>query len=69
MFRVLNSFVSQLQNAKQNMFKVPNTAKSVDSTWYVGMAISPAEFSQQLARMQVSLQGERAPVAVPVARK
>jgi hypothetical protein len=69
MFGVLKSFVSQLQNVKQDMFKVPDAARRVDSSWYVGMAIHPAEFSQQLSRMQLSLQSEQPPVAVHVARK
>jgi hypothetical protein len=69
MLGVLKSLAGQLQNAKQEMFKVPDTARRVDSSWYVGMAIHPAEFSQQLARMQISLQSEQAPAVVPVARK
>jgi hypothetical protein len=69
MLRVFNSFFSQLQNAKQKMFKSPDTARRVDSTWYVGMAINPAEFSQQLSRMQLSLQSERSLVEARMVRK
>ncbi len=69
MFRVIDSLLSQLQDAKQNMFKVPDKARRVDSSWYVGMAINPAEFSQELSRMQLSLQSERPPVEAHSARK
>lgn len=67
MLEVLKSLAGQLQNVKQDMFKVPDAARRADSSWYVGMAIHPADFSQQLTRMQLSLQGEHTPVEVHVA--
>jgi hypothetical protein len=58
MNRVLTSLIHRIQEAKPSLFKIPDTARNVDSGWFVGMAISPTEFSQQLGRLQVSLQGE-----------
>ena len=69
MFGVLKSLVCQLQNVKQDMFKVPDAARRPESSWYVGMAIHPAEFSQQLTRMQLSLQSEQSSAAAHLARK
>jgi hypothetical protein len=68
MLGVLKSLVGQLQNAKQQMFKVPDAARHVEPSWYAGMAIHPAEFSQQLTRMQLSLQSEQS-CAAQLARK
>jgi hypothetical protein len=67
MLEVLKSLAGQLQNVKQDMFKVPDAARRADSSWYVGMAIHPADFSQQLTRMQLSLQGEQSSAAAHVA--
>ncbi|HZL57570.1 MAG TPA: hypothetical protein VFC21_10830 [Bryobacteraceae bacterium] len=58
MLQVLNSIVDELRQAKQNLFKVPESARSVDSSWYVGMAIDPVEFSRQMSKLQISLQAE-----------
>jgi hypothetical protein len=69
MLEALKSLAGQLQNVKQDMFKVPDAARRADSSWYVGMAIHPADFSQQLTRMQLSLQGEQSSAAAHVARK
>ncbi len=69
MFGVLKSLVGQLQNVKQDMFKVPEAARRVEPSWYVGMAIHPAEFSQQLTRMQLSLQSEQSSAETRLARK
>jgi len=69
MFRAINSFVSQLHEARQNMFKVPEAAMKIDSSWYAGMAINPVEYSQQLSRLQLSLQGEAAAVGAQMMRK
>ena len=69
MFGVLKSLVSQLQNVKQDMFKMPDAAKRAEPSWYVGMAIHPAEFSQQLTRMQLSLQSEQSSGVAHLARK
>lgn len=69
MLEVLKSLAGQLQNVKQDMFKVPDAARRDDSSWYAGMAIHPADFSQQLTRMQLSLQSEQSPAAVHAARK
>ena len=69
MFGVLKSLAGQLQNVKRDMFKVPDKARRADSSWYAGMAIHPADFSQQLTRMQLSLQSEQSSVAAHAVRK
>jgi hypothetical protein len=69
MLGVLKSLVGQLQNVKQDMFRVPDAARRADSSWYAGMAIHPADFSQQLTRMQLSLQSEQSSAAAHLARK
>jgi hypothetical protein len=69
MFGPLKSLVGQLQNVKQDMFKVPDAARRAEPSWYAGMAIHPAEFSQQLTRMQLSLQSEQSSAAPHLARK
>jgi hypothetical protein len=52
----LTSIRDRLERAKQNLFRVPETARQVDAAWYAGMAIRPADFSQQLANLQTALQ-------------
>jgi hypothetical protein len=69
MLGVLKSLAGHLQNVKQDMFKVPDAARRVEPSWYAGMAIHPADFSQQLTRMQLSLQSEQSSVEVHAARK
>jgi hypothetical protein len=69
MLGVLKSLVRQLQNVKQDIFRVPDAARRADSSWYAGMAIHPADFSQQLTRMQLSLQSEQSSAAAHLARK
>ena len=69
MLGVLKSLAGHLQNVKQDMFKVPDKARRVDSSWYAGMAIHPADFSQQLTRMQLSLQSEQSSAVAQLARK
>jgi len=51
------------------MFQVPDTARRVDSACYVGMAINPVEFSQQLSRFQLSLQSETSAVVTQAGKK
>ena len=58
-----------MQQAKLNMFQVPDTARRVDSACYVGMAINPVEFSQQLSRFQLSLQSETSAVVTQAGKK
>jgi len=69
MFRVFNSMIDKLQGARQDMFKIPDAARRVDAAWYVGMAINPVDFSQQLSRFQISLQGHKSSVGAEAAPK
>ena len=45
---------------------VTPVATEESSIWYSGLVIEPTEFSNQLARLQVSLQGSSAPMEAPV---
>jgi hypothetical protein len=68
MLQALKSLSERLKTARESAFQIPDSARNIDSAWYVGMAIRPADFSHQLTSLQVSLKREsvgleRKPVA------
>jgi hypothetical protein len=66
MLQAFNTLIGRLQEASLTILKVPDAGNRRPSAWYVGMAIAPEEFSQQLVRLQGSLQRETAPVAARI---
>ncbi len=49
------AFAGRLQGMKTDFFPGPPT-EPVASIWYSGLVIEPAEFSQQLANLHMSMQ-------------
>jgi hypothetical protein len=67
MKETLQSLLRRFQTVRAEWPKVPDTGSPREEVWYTGLAVSPAEFSQQLSSLQISLQRECVPVsAVPV---
>ncbi|HKD08064.1 MAG TPA: hypothetical protein VKB79_19340 [Bryobacteraceae bacterium] len=58
MLQALKTLSERLKTARENVFQIPESARQIDSAWYAGMAIRPADFSQQLSSLQVSLKRE-----------
>ena len=61
MKETLQSLIQRFQTARAAWPKVPDTARQQEQVWFAGLAGSPAEFSQQLSSLQLSLQREGAP--------
>ena len=57
----MQHLMQRFQTAHQSWTQVPDAARARDEVWFAGMVVSPAEFSGQLAGLQVSLQRENAP--------
>ena len=62
MLQALKVLSERLKTARETAFQVPESARQVESAWFAGMVVRPADFSQQLSNLQLSL--ERESVAV-----
>ena len=67
MSQAFESAAKWLRQFGDTAFQVPEGAWKIDGTWYSGMAIKPAEFTEELAKLQISLR-QRATTAQPVRR-
>jgi hypothetical protein len=61
MLQALKALSERLKTARETAFQIPESARQIDSVWYAGMAIRPADFSQQLSSLQLSLKRESSP--------
>jgi hypothetical protein len=61
MKEALQSLIDRFQGVRHSWPQVPQAAFSRDHVWYAGLAVCPAEFSQQLVNLQLSLQGQPLP--------
>jgi len=66
MGQAFESVTRWLRQLGDSAFEVPEAAWKIDGTWYSGMAIKPADFTGELAKLQISLgQRETAPPLAP----
>jgi len=69
MLQALRTLSERLKTARETALQIPESARRVDSARYVGMAIRPADFSQQLTQLQLSLKRESDAVKSPETAK
>ncbi len=60
----MQSLIERFQGACFSWPQVPQAAREQDQVWYAGLAVCPVEFSRQLVKLQLSLQGQKTPEKV-----
>jgi hypothetical protein len=55
MKETLHSLICRFGALQQSWAQVPEVASHREQVWYAGLAVSPVEFTEQLAQLQGSL--------------
>jgi hypothetical protein len=58
MKETLQSIIERFRAVQHSWSQVPEGAFQREQVWYAGLAVSPAEFTDQLSKLQGSLQRE-----------
>jgi hypothetical protein len=61
MKEAIHSTIARMRSAWEAWSQVPQTSYNREEVWFAGLAVAPAEFSNQLSKLQNSLQREGAP--------
>lgn len=61
----IQSTLKRFRSAWMAWSQVPETAYNREEVWFAGLAVAPADFSNQLSKLQISLQREGAPSVFP----
>jgi hypothetical protein len=66
MKEALQTLIERFHNVRQAWPQAPSgPGLHQEQVWYAGLAVCPVDFSQQLTKLQLSLQGEKLPEKSP----